>query len=437
MPSELGTVNSIAIYEPIDHSAILRFYSMELTQGKYKIQGVNLLALVKEFGSPLYVYDAEKIIHQLKTLKTAFSSSDVKIKYAAKALTNISILRLLRKYGSDVDVVSIQEAHLALRAGFEPSQIMYTPSGVDFNEIAQGVDLSLTINLDNLSALNKFGEKYGNTYACSIRLNPHIMAGGHYKMSTGHSNSKFGISVYQLPEIQEIISRHNIQVNGLHIHTGSDITESEVFLKMADILFGVARDFPHLRFIDFGSGFKVAYKEDDIVTNVYDLGLKLSKSFNDFCQRYGRKLEMHFEPGKFIVSESGLLLVKTNVVKSTPTVTFAGVDSGLNHLLRPMMYEAYHEIINISNPSGPQKLYTVVGYICETDTFGADRKINEVREGDILALKNAGAYGYSMASNYNSRLRPAEVLIFNGEPKLIREREKLEDLWRGQPEIDI
>ena len=405
--------------------------------GNYRIQDVDLHALTKEFGTPLYVYDAEKIVHQLRTLKTAFSASDVKIKYAAKALTNLSILKLLRTYGSDIDVVSIEEAQLALKAGYKPGQIMFTPSGVDFSEIIEGVELNLTINLDSLSALEKFGQKYQGTYPCSIRLNPHIMAGGNYKISTGHSNSKFGISVYQLPDIHEVLKKHNVRVNGLHIHTGSDITESEVFLKMADILFGVAHDFPHLRFIDFGSGFKVAYKEGDIVTNVYDLGLKLTKVFNDFCQRYGRKLELHFEPGKFIVSEAGVLLVKVTVVKSTPSLTFVGVNSGLNHLLRPMMYDAYHEIVNISNPTGPLKLYTVVGYICETDTFGADRKLNEVREGDILAIKNAGAYGFSMSSNYNSRLRPAEVLLLNGQAKLIREREKLEDLWRNQPDVDL
>ena len=410
---------------------------MQLISGHYKIQDVDLEALTKEFGSPLYVYNAEKIVHQLKTLKTAFSGSDIKIKYAAKALTNLSILKLLRAYGSDVDVVSIEEAQLAIRAGFKPSQIMFTPSGVDFNEIVEGVSLHLTINLDNLSALEKFGHRFHNSYPCSIRLNPHIMAGGNYKISTGHSNSKFGISVFQLPDIHEVVKRYDMRVNGLHIHTGSDITESEVFLKMADILFGVARDFPDLRFIDFGSGFKVAYKEGDIVTNVYDLGLKLTKVFNEFCQSYGRKLELHFEPGKFIVSEAGVLLVKATVIKSTPSLTFVGVNSGLNHLIRPMMYDAWHDIVNISNPAGSHKLYTIVGYICETDTFGSDRKLNEVREGDILALKNAGAYGYSMASNYNSRLRPAEVLILNGQPHLIREREKLEDLWRHQVEIDL
>src|SRR5687768_14693998 len=405
--------------------------------GNFRIQDVDLVALAKEYGTPLYVYDAEKIVHQLRTLKTAFSGSEVKIKYAAKALTNLSILKLLRAYGSDVDVVSIEEAQLALRAGFKPAQIMFTPSGVDFDEIVEGVKLNLTINLDNLSVLEKFGQKYQATYPASIRLNPHIMAGGNYKISTGHSNSKFGISVFQLPEIHQAVSKHNLRVNGLHIHTGSDITESEVFLKMADILFGVAGDFPQLRFLDFGSGFKVAYKDGDMVTNVYDLGLKLSKVFNEFCQSYGRKLELHFEPGKFIVSEAGTLLVKVNVVKPTPSLTFVGVDSGLNHLLRPMMYDAYHDIVNISNPTGSMKLYTVVGYICETDTLGADRKLNEVREGDILAIKNAGAYGYSMSSNYNSRLRPAEVLLLNGQAKLIREREKLEDLLRHQPDPNL
>lgn len=405
--------------------------------GNFRIQDVDLVALAKEYGTPLYVYDAEKIVHQLRTLKTAFSGSEVKIKYAAKALTNLSILKLLRAYGSDVDVVSIEEAQLALRAGFKPAQIMFTPSGVDFDEIVEGVKLHLTVNLDNLSVLEKFGQKYQGTYPCSIRLNPHIMAGGNYKISTGHSNSKFGISIFQLPDIHDLVKRHNLRINGLHIHTGSDITESEVFLKMADILFGVARDFPHLRFLDFGSGFKVAYKDGDIVTNVYDLGLKLSKVFNEFCQSYGRKLELHFEPGKFIVSEAGTLLVKVNVVKSTPSLTFVGVNSGLNHLLRPMMYDAWHDIVNISNPTGSLKLYTIVGYICETDTFGSDRKLHEAREGDILAIKNAGAYGYSMSSNYNSRLRPAEVLLMNGQPKLIREREKFEDLLKNQIELEI
>ncbi len=408
---------------------------MELVNNTYRIQDLDVSEICAQFGTPLYAYDAEKIIHQLRSIKSAFRDTDVKVKYAAKALTNISILKLLKKYGSGVDVVSIQEAHLALGAGFMPEEIMFTPNCVDFEEIVEGVELGLNINLDNLSVLEKFGLKYGNTYPCCVRLNPHIMAGGNYKISTGHSNSKFGVSVYQLPQIMQLAEHYNIVISGLHIHTGSEITETDVFLKMAEILFGIARDFPSLRFIDFGGGFKVAYKEGDTVTNVYDLGLKLSKAFTDFYQSYGRKLELWVEPGKYIVSEAGYLFVKTNVVKPTPSLTFVGVNSGLNHLIRPMMYDAYHEIVNVTNPTGSPKMYTVVGNICETDTLGSDRKLNEVREGDLLAIKNAGAYGYSMSSNYNSRLRPAEVLIINGEAKLIRRRDTFEDLLRGQ--IDV
>lgn len=410
---------------------------MELVNGQYHIQNLNVADICEEFGTPVYVYDAEKIVQQLKNLKMAFSDADVKIKYAAKALTNLSVLRLLKKYGAGIDVVSIQEAQLALRAGFEPGEIMFTPNCAEYEEIVEAVKLGLTVNIDSLSFLKKFGEQYGSSYPCCLRLNPHIMAGGNYKISTGHSNSKFGISVYQLHEIMDLVNQYGIQVTGLHIHSGSEISETEVFLKMAEIFFSVARDFKDLRFIDFGSGYKVSYHESETATNVYDVGLKLTKAFREFCQQYGRKLELWIEPGKYIVSEAGELFVKTTVVKPTPSLTFVGVNSGLNHLIRPMMYEAYHTIVNVSNPTGSQKLYTVVGYICETDTFGADRKLNEVREGDILAIRNAGAYGYSMASNYNSRLRPAEVLVINGEAKLIRKRETLDDLLRGQVEIAV
>ena len=410
---------------------------MELVDYTYVIQKLPVEDICREFGTPLYVYDADKIIQQLKSLKGAFSEADVRIKYAAKALTNVSILKLIKKHGAGVDAVSIEEAQIALGAGFKPGEVMYTPNSVGFDEIQQAVKLGLSVNLDNLSVLRMFGEVYGGEYPCGVRLNPHIMAGGNYKISTGHSNSKFGISIYQLPRIMETVYKYGMKINGLHVHTGSDISETDIFLKMADILFGVARDFPDLKFLDFGSGFKVAYKEGDITTNIYDLGLRLSKAFKEFCEQYGRKLELWIEPGKYVVSEAGILFARANVVKATPSVTFVGLNSGLNHLIRPMMYDAYHHIINVSNPTGSKRLYTVVGYICETDTFGADRKLNEVREGDTIALMNTGAYSYSMASNYNSRLRPAEVLVINGEAKLIRKRETLDDLLRGQIEIDV
>jgi diaminopimelate decarboxylase len=412
-------------------------FRMELINGTYTIQGIDVLKLANQFGTPLYVYDGARIAEQITKLKSAYSAANVKIKYAAKALTNVSILKLMRKNGVGMEAVSLGEVHLALRAGYLPGEITFTPSGVDFSEIEEAVTLGVAINIDNLSTLQKFGARYKDTYPCGLRLNPNIMAGGNIKISTGHSNSKFGISVLQLEEILTLMRTFGIRISGLHIHTGSDIKETEAFLKTAEVLFETAKSFPDLNFLDFGSGFKVAYKDGDIVTDIQELGGKLAKAFNEFCQRYGRNLELWLEPGKFLVSEAGTMLVQVNVVKPTPTVTFAGVNSGLNHLIRPMMYDAYHHIINVSNPSGAQQRYTVVGYICETDTFGSDRDLNEVREGDILAFKNAGAYGFSMASNYNSRVRPAEVLLINGEAKLIREREKFEDLLKGQVVIDL
>jgi diaminopimelate decarboxylase len=410
---------------------------MELINGTYRIQGLDVASIAKEFGTPLYLYDGDKIVSQLQTLKSAFTESPVKIKYAAKALTNISILKLMKKHGAGVDVVSIQEAHLALSAGFTKEEIMFTPNCVDFSEIEAGVNLGLQINLDNLPMLEKFGQKYGSVYPCCLRLNPSIMAGGNYKISTGHSHSKFGISILQMDQIQKLIREFKINVNGLHIHLGSEIKDADVFMKMADVLFDVAKNFPDLQFIDYGGGFKVAYKEDDHITNIAELGQRLSKAFNEFCQRYGRQLDIWVEPGKYLVSECGYLLVNANVVKETPAVTFVGVDSGLNHLIRPMMYDAYHEIVNLSNPGAPKKTYTVVGNICETDTLGADRQLNEVREGDLLSIENAGAYGFSMSSNYNSRLRPAEVLVWKGKAQLIRKRETFDDLIKNQIIVEI
>ena len=410
---------------------------MDLVNNRYSIQGVDLVELAESFGTPLYVYDADKIRSQFDSLNNAFDGVKMKVKFAAKSLTNISILKLLKSYGSELDCVSIQEVHLGLRAGFDASQILYTPNGVAFEEIQEAVKLGVMINLDNISVLEQFGNAYHGDVPVCIRLNPHIMAGGNHKISTGHVGSKFGISVYQLPHILRVVETYGINVTGLHMHTGSDILEAEVFIRASDILFDAAKDFKNLEFIDFGSGFKVGYKEGDIVTDIAELGQKLGAAFQAFCKRYGRELEMWFEPGKFLVSESGTFLATTNVVKTTPATVFAGVNSGLNHLIRPMMYDAYHEIFNVSNPSGTQRIYTIVGYICETDTFGVDRKLNEVKEGDILGFKNAGAYAFSMASNYNSRFRPAEVLIYQGKAHLIRKREEFEDLIRNQVEVDI
>lgn len=410
---------------------------MEINNNAFYAGGVKLTEVAQEFGTPVYVYNADKIVSQYKRLKNAFNPIDIKIKYACKALNNSAILKLLKNEGSGLDTVSINEVKLGLRAGFTPNQIIFTPNCVGIDEIKEAVELGVHINIDNISILEQFGAIYGNTVPCCIRLNPHIMAGGNSKISTGHIDSKFGISIYQLRHVVRVVKSNNMHINGLHMHTGSDILDAGVFLQGAEILFDAAKDFPDLAFIDFGSGFKVAYKPNDVTTDIEELGQLLGSRFLEFCKEYGRDLELWFEPGKFLVSEAGYFLVKSNVIKQTTATVFVGVDSGLNHLIRPMLYDSYHEIVNISNPDGKQRIYTIVGNICETDTFGWDRKLTEVHEGDILCFKNAGAYGITMASNYNARQKPAEVLIYQGKTHLIRKRETLEDIITNEVAFNL
>jgi diaminopimelate decarboxylase len=396
-----------------------------------------LISLTEKYESPLYVYDADKIIAQYQRLSNAFSSvKKLKINFAMKALSNISVLKIFKSLNAGLDTVSVQEVQLGLKAGFDPKDIIFTPNGVSLEEIEQAMDLGVQINIDNLSILEQFGQKYPKIPVC-IRMNPHIMAGGNSKISVGHIDSKFGISIHQLPLIHRVIKNTGMLINGIHMHTGSDIYDIDAFLRATEILFDAALELKDLEYIDFGSGFKVPYKEGDIETDIEELGTKLSKRFNDYVKSSGKDLTLMFEPGKFLVSEAGKLLTNVNVVKQTTSTVFASVDSGLNHLIRPMFYDAYHHIENISNPNGKKRFYTVVGYICETDTFGNNRRIAEIKEGDILSFSNAGAYAFSMASNYNSRYRPAEVLVYQGKDYLIRERETIEDLIYKQKEVDI
>ncbi|MDZ4847630.1 MAG: diaminopimelate decarboxylase [Chitinophagales bacterium] len=397
-----------------------------------KIDGVDITTLAEKYDTPLYVYDTVKMQQQYERLINAFQGANIKIKYACKALTNSNILKMFRSFGSGLDTVSIEEVEIGLRAGFTPQEIVYTPNSVSIDEIKRAVEYGVHVNIDNISILDQFGHIYGDTVPVCIRINPHILAGGNAKISTGHIDSKFGISIYQLRHVERIIEQTKVKVNGLHMHTGSDILDVDVFLRGAEMLLETAQHFKDLQFIDFGSGFKIGYKPNDNQTDVEAFGKQLTKRFNDFCKEYGRDLELWFEPGKFLVSESGYFLTKANVIKQTTATVFVGVNSGFNHLIRPMFYDSYHHIINISNPNGTPRIYTVVGYICETDTFAWDRRISEVREGDILCFLNAGAYGHTMASNYNSRPRPAEVMLHNGKDYLIRKRETLDDILRNE-----
>jgi diaminopimelate decarboxylase len=393
----------------------------------------TLLAIAEEAGTPVYVYNAQVIEEQYKKLTQAFSVKNLKIHYACKALTNIHILKYIRSLGAGLDAVSIEEVRLGLLAGFEPEEIIFTPNSVAIEEIETAMRLGVNLNIDDIEALEYMGLYYPEQPVC-IRINPHLMAGGNMNISVGHIDSKFGISIHQLPLVLRLVNRLNIKVVGVHMHTGSDILDVDVFNRAAGILLDIADHFEQLEYIDFGSGFKVAYKQEDYETDIASFGKSFSTMFNAYCQKRGKDIKVIFEPGKFLVSESGYFLVQTNLVKQTTSTVFAGVNSGFNHLIRPMFYNAYHEIVNLSNPEGQPRIYNIVGYICETDTLGYDRKIQEIREKDILCIYNAGAYCYMMSSNYNSRVRPAEVFYVNGKSQLIRRRETLDDLLSTIPD---
>lgn len=397
----------------------------------------QLVALAHQFGTPLYVYHAEKIKEQYEKLLASFTGVDVRFFYAAKALTNINILRYIKSTGCNIDCSSINEAKLAVIAGFEPSNILYTSNNIAFEEIEEAQRMGIHINIDSISNLRKFGQKFGHSYPVGIRLRPNIMAGGNLKISTGHADSKFGVPLEDMEEVLQVIKETGLFIRTLHIHTGSEIKDVEVFAKGIEVLFEMVKYFPELEVIDLGGGFKVPYKPGDEGTDIALLGKRVKEEFEWFEKKYNRHLQVWFEPGKYIVSEAGYFISKVNVLKPSGNVIFAGVDTGLNHLIRPMFYGAYHEIENISNPSGEKKSYNVVGNICETDTFAENRSLPEIREDDYLVFLNAGAYCFEMSSHYNSRFKPAEVMIKDGKPLLIRKRDELDDLLKGQPEISF
>jgi diaminopimelate decarboxylase len=395
----------------------------------------ELIQMAEEYGTPLYVYHAEKIKEQFAKLQSAFENSNTVFFYACKALTNVNVLRYIRNLGANVDCSSINEVKLAFHAGFPSSRILYTSNGIDFEEIREAKELGVYINIDSLSNLAKFGEAFGHSYPVGIRLRPNILAGGNLKISTGHDKSKFGIPVDQIDQILKVIEKYNLRISDLHIHTGSEIKDVDVFLKGIEVLFDISNHFEHLEFIDLGGGFKVASKEGEQETDILELADKVKRAFANHPYKNGRKLQVWFEPGKFLVSAAGHFITKVNVLKETSAADFVSVNSGFNHLIRPMFYDAYHHIENISNPGAPMKNYSVVGNICETDTFAWDRPLNLVREGDYLVFRNAGAYGFEMSSNFNSRFKPAEVLVLDGRAHLIRRRDQFDDLLRNQLDV--
>lgn len=396
----------------------------------HAIPAHDLLSLASEYGLPLFVYDADEMTHQVNVLKKAFTVPSLDIRYACKALSTIGVLKHLANNGCGIDAVSPGEITAALRAGISPERISFTPSGVLLEEYAFAIQHNIHIHVDQLHVLEWLSVHFPGT-PVTLRFNPGIRAGSHEKLQVGSSDSKFGFPAHLAQSVADITQRLSIPVVGVHMHLGSDIGDSQSFDRAYDFLLDIALFWKEtLRHIDLGGGFKVPYHPEDHSIDIIPFGEKITTRFIRFCDQLGRDIRLVLEPGKFLVSEAGKLLMEVTGIRESPNHPMVYVQSGFNHFLRPMSYGAYHHIINLSNPSGEVRQYDVVGNLCETDTFATARPLNNVRVGDVLCLFNAGAYGYTMASNYNSRPKPAEVLWSATGHKLIRRAEIIEDLLR-------
>ena len=387
-----------------------------------------LLELAGKFDTPLYVYDGNLILKRYDELHQFIKWPKLKIFYSMKANYNVAILRLLNERGAYLDTVSPAEVYLALKIGYPKHRILFTANNLTDEEMEEVQNIGILFTIGSLSRLRKYGKAYPGTKIC-LRFNPDVVAGEHIKIQTGGDITKFGILMDDVSEVKQILQEYRLEVIGLHEHTGSGIAEKEhVYQSMRNLL-SLGKQFPDLEFVDFGGGFKVPYKPDEKRMDYEEFGENLTEIFSDFCSEYGRELEMYFEPGKYIVAEAGYLVVQVNTLKDNRGRLIAGTNSGFPQLIRPMFYDAYHHVINLSNPNGKKNKYDVCGNICETgDCFAVQREIPEIHEGDYLAIQNAGAYCYAMGGIYNLRPLPSEVLVTDGTHRIVTRRLTNEEL---------
>ena len=401
---------------------------MQIINNKLVLGRVKADALAKKYGTPLYVYEEEKIRERYGDLIKNINYKKLKIYYACKQNSNLEILKFLRKEGASIEAVSCGEVMAASKAGFKANQIIFTCSNLTEEELKFLIKNKIMVNIDSLSQLEKYGKLNPNSKV-SIRINQGIGAGHHEHVITGGKNSKFGIYPGELKQAEKIAQKYGIKIVGLHQHIGTNVLDGAIFLEAMRALLKTAEKIKNLEFIDFGGGFGIPYGPGERNLNMQFLGKNIAQLFTSFCKHYGKELTLCFEPGRYIVGESGFLLTKVVDIKKTPFKTFVGVNSGFNHLIRPMMYGSYHKIINATTVEGQKEIVTVAGNICESlHIFSKNKQITKFKEGDILALLNTGASGYAMSSTYNLRARPAEVLVLKGKSKLIRKRDNLKDI---------
>jgi len=415
--------------------------AFENRSGELFIDGVSVIELAKQFDTPLYVISEKRIRENYRRIHDALIRNypKVRIYYAAKANTNISVLDILENEGAYLDAVSLGEVFLALKAGFPPERLLFTGTSVRNDELKSLLKSNATINIDSLSQLNRL-LKMAVPNLLSVRINPEIGAGHHDHCITAGKDSKFGLWEEDAVKAYKIAKKAGVKQFGIHMHIGSGILAIDPFILAIDKLLGIAKRIHNqlgadFEFIDMGGGFGVPYEPEDKELNLDLFSEKILGLFQKRIGEYGLG-EPFFcvEPGRYIVCDAGILLTTVNTVKTTPFKKFVGVDAGFNTLIRPTMYGSYHPILVANKVGFPEtETYDVAGPICESgDILAKDRKMPSITEGDLLAVLNVGAYGYSMSSQYNLRPRAAEVLVKNGKVALIRERENFNDLLSGQ-----
>ena len=385
---------------------------MQIKNNKLYISNINVEKLAQKYGTPLYVYEKEKIQQRYNDWINNIKYNKLKIHYAIKANENADVLKFLLKIGSNVETVSKGEVKHALKIGYKPSQIIHTCANIEKEELKFIIKNNITINVDSLRQLEWFGQIKPNGKV-GLRINRGFGAGAHKHLKTSGPNSHFGVYFNQVNKAKEISEKYNLNIIGIHQHIGSGSLKTNDLIKAIKFILQTAKEFKNLEYADFGGGFGIPYKPKDKGINMKKVGKEIVNIFKNFNKKYGKELTFIFEPGKYIVGEAGYLLFKVVDIKHTPAKKFIGVNSGFNHLIRPMMYDAYHQVINASNVDGKEKeVVSIAGNICENgDVFAHDRKLSSCSEGDIIAILNAGAYGFAMSSNYNLRDKPKEILI--------------------------
>ncbi|MGE5613846.1 MAG: diaminopimelate decarboxylase [Bacillota bacterium] len=394
--------------------------------------------LLKEYGSPLYVYNEAILRERCREMAHLISYPNFISNYSIKANSNLEILKIVREEGLHADAMSPGEIGLLLAAGFKPEEILFVPNNVSAEEMEYAAEKGVLVSCDSISQLRKYGSLFpGGKVA--VRFNPGVGAGHHEKVITGGKNTKFGVGIDLIDEVKAILKEYGLKLSGINQHIGSLFMEADAYVEGVKQLLKVAEQFDELEFIDMGGGFGIPYHKQDGQErlNLKEVGHKLDDTIGQWTAKTGRKLRIKIEPGRYIVAECGVLLGTVHSVKQSGNKTYIGTDIGFNVIARPVLYDSYHDMEFYRNDKiikqGKTAPATVVGNICETgDILAKDRELPAIMENDIIGIMDAGAYGYSMSSNYNCRLRPAEIMISaDGTPRLIRRRETFEDLMRG------